>query len=88
MGFLHFLLFIFLLGLFMVGIIIYNVWNTIHGTINNVKEQMGMGKDTKRHEPHRTYGNQDGVVADQPKHNKQKIFDKDEGEYVDFTEEK
>lgn len=57
--------------------------------VNEVKKQMNrQNKDFQHQQQSRTYGNQEGVVDQRnPEKANQKIFPKDEGEYVDYTEE-
>lgn len=104
MAFLQFIFFIFLVGIFFIAVFIYNVYINIHRTIKNVKDQMGgsgsYGQSSRQSSysrrgseentsraNHRADGD---VIYDQRsrKEANQKIFSKDEGEYVDFEEEK
>lgn len=83
---LKFIFFIFLIGFVAVIWMGWKFFRRIHATTKKFRQHMGY--DAAANRP-RTYGNQEGVV-DQRNPNKanRKIIPRDEGEYVDFKEEK
>lgn len=81
------ILFLFFLACFIAALYIgYSFYKRIHQTTKTFREQMGQRQG--RQQDH-TYGDQEGVVdRREPRKASQKIIPKDEGEYVDFEEEK
>ena len=78
---------IFIVGLVVVLSFVLSFIRQIRQGIDNYKRQVNGDNDHPRRQT-KTYGNQEGVVDQRPSSEKQKkIFPKDEGEYVDFTEE-
>jgi len=86
MGFLKFILLIFLAGFIALIFVIYSFYKRIHATAKEFKKQMdGQQQQSKN----RTYGEQEGVVDQHtPDKANQKIIPKEEGDYVDYEEEK
>ena len=86
MFFLKALGFIFLLGLVVIVWILFAFFKRV----NDAANQFGQGRNRRQNTRQRhTYGSQEGVVGQRnAANNKPKIIPKDEGEYIDFTEEK
>ncbi|SFG38632.1 DUF4834 family protein [Prevotella sp. KH2C16] len=81
------ILFLFFLACFIAALYIgYSFYKRIHQTTKTFRDQM---EQQQRRQQGHTYGNQEGVVDQrEPQKANQKIIPKDEGEYVDFEEEK
>lgn len=85
-------LFIILLGIFIVvGVVAYKIYRTFH----SVKKQFKgfRGQDNGNGQGRQQYGHTSGddeIIIDRrtPDEMKRKIFSKNEGEYVDYEEEK
>lgn len=67
----------------------WRMWRRIHKAVNDFNRQMGEAADSKKQSasPHSYTDNGDSIIdtrgAEQAN---QKIFSKDEGEYVDYKE--
>ncbi|MCI1282690.1 MAG: DUF4834 family protein [Prevotella sp.] len=86
MAFLKFILLLFVAGLIALIFIAYSFYKRIHDTAKEFHKQMN---GQQRQPQNRTYGEQEGVVDPRdPDKANQKIIPKDEGEYVDYEEEK
>lgn len=86
------LLFIILLGIFIVvGVVAYKIYRTFHSVKKQFKgfrgQDNGNGQDRQQY---RQTSGDDEIIIDQrtPDEMNRKIFSKNEGEYVDYEEEK
>lgn len=86
---LHLLLIIFLAGIFFVGIVAYRIYRSIHDAAQQFRNFGSNGQDSRR----KTYndsrtGSSDETIIDRRDSSKTKrrIFQDNEGEYVDFEE--
>lgn len=91
MAFLQFLLFILLAGLVVSGVVLWRVWRRIHRAVDQLNRQMGgaqSGGATRQRAARTTRTDSGDTITDTrtPEQAGQKIFAKDEGEYVDFVE--
>lgn len=87
---LNFLFLIFLAGIFFVGMLVYRIYRSIHEVrrqFRNFGQGGGNGTDG-RYSGHRQ--DNDEVIIDHRDEDKanRRIFSDNEGEYVDFEEEK
>lgn len=85
---LQFLLIVFLVAIAIVAFVVWRAWRKIHKTVNQFNSQFGGGAQ-QREEPRqqRTTTTDSGeTIIDTRSQKKvnQKIFGKDEGEYVDY----
>ncbi len=85
-------LFIILLGIFIVvGVVAYKIYRTFHSVKKQFKgfrgQDNGNGQDRQQY---RQTSGDDEIIIDQrtPDEMNRKIFSKNEGEYVDYEEEK
>jgi hypothetical protein len=90
---LYFLLFIFLFGLIVAAAIGLRLYRTVHNVMKNVKNQsndFGTDSSSRRRTYNTTTTETGETIIDQrdPEKIRQKIFKDDEGEYIDFKEEK
>jgi len=76
-----------ILVIFGIGVLFaYFIYRQIHRAANTFKDQMNGAKQQRAHQ-NRTYGNEETIIDQRSqKEAGQKIFRKDEGEYVDFQE--
>ncbi|PTL33295.1 DUF4834 domain-containing protein [Prevotella sp. oral taxon 376] len=80
-------LFLFFLACFIAALYIgYSFYKRVRQTTKTFREQMGQ---QQKRQQGQTYGDREGVVDQrEPRKANQKIIPKNEGEYVDFEEEK
>lgn len=85
-------IFIILLGIFIVvGVVAYKIYRTFHSVKKQFKgfrgQDNGNGQDRQQY---RQTSGDDEIIIDQrtPDEMNRKIFSKNEGEYVDYEEEK
>lgn len=87
---LQFLLFMFFVVFVVFAFIIWRAWRKIHNTVNQFNSQFGSGAyQNEDVSPHRSTTTDSGeTIIDMRSQEKanQKIFRKDEGEYVDYEE--
>lgn len=92
-------LFIILLGIFIVvGVVAYKIYRTFHSVKKQFKgfrgQDNGNGQDRQQYgqgwQQYRQTSGDDEIIIDQrtPDEMNRKIFSKNEGEYVDYEEEK
>lgn len=91
MAILQLLLFILLAGLVAAGLAVWHIWRRIHRAVDQLNRQMGGSRQdgAARQRATRTTRTDSGdTITDTrtPEQAGQKIFAKDEGEYVDFVE--
>ncbi len=83
-----FIFLVFAIGLVVVLSFIMRVIRQVRRGVDEFQKQVN-GEDNQPRTRSKTYGNREGVVDQAPSSTKQKkIFPKDEGEYVEYTEEK
>ena len=85
-------LFIILLGVFIVvGIVAYKIYRTVHSVRKQFKDFRGQSStDGPRWQQYSQNSTKDETIIDRrsPNEMNRKIFSKNEGEYVDYVEEK
>lgn len=86
-------LFIILLGIFIVvGVVAYKIYRTFHSVKKQFKGFRGQdnGNGQGRQQQYRQTSGDDEIIIDRrtPDEMNRKIFSKNEGEYVDYEEEK
>lgn len=85
---LQFILIVFFAGAAFVAFIIWRAWRKIHKTVNEFNQKFSGGTQSQQGEPQqRTTTTDSGetiIDTRSQKQANQKIFSKDEGEYVDF----
>lgn len=93
---LQFLLFIVIIGVIIIGVVVYTVYHSLHRTAQKLKEQMGMGGQQQKNggRPDSSFNRQtttetgETIIDTRDAETiNQKIFQKGEGEYVEFREE-
>ena len=85
----QFILIVFLIGFAIVAITIWRAWRKIHKAVNQFNDQLNgtAGQQSGSAQPHSTTTTDSGdtiVDTRSPEQANQKIFGKDEGEYVDY----
>ncbi|MGP1590552.1 MAG: DUF4834 family protein [Prevotella sp.] len=86
--FLSFIFYLFLSGLIFIGMILFILYRRVKNVTNMFNKQR---HSTQQQERRRTYRSDSGeTVVDyrNPQETDRKIFRKEEGEYVDYEEEK
>lgn len=89
--FLKFIGFIFLFFVIATIIGIVRIYLTVRRMQKSMKERFGQGQGKRENKPEgeTTYGSDGSIITDTRKQSRseKKIFDNDEGEYVDYVEE-
>jgi hypothetical protein len=88
--FLKFIGFIFLFFVIATIIGLVRIYLTVRRMHKSVKERFGQGQRDSKPEGETTYGSDGSIITDTRKQSRseKKIFDNDDGEYVDYVEEK
>lgn len=88
MAILQLLLFILLAGLVAAGLAVWHIWRRIHRAVDQLNRQMGGSRQDGAARQRTTRTDSGDTITDTrtPEQAGQKIFAKDEGEYVDFVE--
>ena len=81
--------FIFLFFVIATIIGIVRIYLTVRRMHKSMKERFGQGRNETQPEGETTYGSDGSIITDTRKQSRseKKIFDNDEGEYVDYVEE-
>lgn len=81
--------FIFLFFVIATIIGVVRIYLTIRRMQKSMKERFGTGRQEPKPEGETTYGNDGSIITDTRKQSRseKKIFENDEGEYVDYVEE-
>lgn len=88
--FLKFIGFIFLFFVIATIIGIVRIYLTVRRMHKSMKERFGTGSKESKPEGETTYSSDGSIITDTRKQSRseKKIFENDEGEYVDYVEEK
>ena len=87
---LKFIGFIFLFFVIATIIGLVRIYLTVRRMHKTVNERFGRGRKASKPEGETTYGSDGSIITDTRRQSRseKKIFDNDEGEYVDYVEEK
>jgi Sec-independent protein translocase protein TatA len=85
-----FILIMFLAAIFIAGIFIYRIYASLHDGVKQFRRQMNGDNTQNNNNRKKRSATDDEAIYDtrKPEKANQKIFNKDEGEYVDFEEVK
>lgn len=87
MGILEFLLIVILVGFAIFAFVVWRIWKRIHNTVNQFNRQFSGNAQQQATSQNRTTKTDSGeTIIDTRSQEKlnRKIFNKDEGEYVDY----